>query len=141
MNGNLAIFWPMIAQGFLTLGVYGVLAMRRKKLVGDKAALAAWRSSGTEPEPSAAAARNVANQFELPVLFYAVCLALYVVNGASWLAVLVAWVFVASRVAHAVIHLGSNRIAQRMPAWLVGFVAVAVLWLILAVHILGIGAA
>jgi hypothetical protein len=140
MTGNIAILWPMIAQAFLTLGVYGVLAMRRRRLVGDKAALAVWRSSGTEPEPSAAAARNVANQFELPVLFYVVCLALYVVNGASWLAVLVAWVFVVSRVLHAAIHMGSNRIGQRMPVWLVGFVAVAILWLILAVHILGVGA-
>ncbi|KQT44538.1 hypothetical protein ASG43_14500 [Aureimonas sp. Leaf454] len=140
MTGNLAILWPMIVQAFLTLGVYGVLAMRRKALVGDKAALAAWRSTGIEPEPSNAAAKSVANQFELPVLFYVVCLGLYIVNGASWLAVIVAWIFAASRFAHAVIHLGSNRIRQRMPAWLVGYLAVLVLWLIFAIHILGVAA-
>lgn len=139
MTGNIAILWPMIAQAFLTIGAYGVLAVRRRAILGDEAALGSWRSSGNEPGPSGIAARHIANQFELPVLFYAVCLALYVVNGASWLAVLIAWIFVASRLLHAAIHLGSNRVRQRMPVWLVGFVAVALLWLILAIHIAGIG--
>ncbi|KQT53807.1 MULTISPECIES: MAPEG family protein [unclassified Aureimonas] len=139
MNGNLAILWPMIVQAFLTLAVYGVLAVRRGAARSDEAQMAAWRASGTEPARGAVAARNIANQFELPVLFYAVCLALYVVNGASWLAVLLAWIFAGSRILHAAIHLGPNRVSQRMPVWLVGYAAVAALWLILSVHILGVG--
>ncbi|GGD35222.1 MAPEG family protein [Aureimonas glaciei] len=141
MNGNIAIFWPMIVQGFLTLLVYVFVVTRRGAAVkAGEARRDAFRIPAGEPATSAAAVRNLANQFELPVLFYVVCLALYITNGASWLAVVVAWIFAVSRLVHAAIHLGPNTIALRMPAFAVGVAAVAVLWIILAVHVANIGA-
>ena len=141
MNGNIAIFWPMIVQAFLTLLVYVFVIIRRRSAVRAGAAkVGNFRIPASEPETSASAVRNLSNQFELPVLFYVVCLGLYVTNGATWLAVLLAWVFAVSRLVHAAIHLGPNKVAWRMPAFAIGVAVVAVLWIILAMHVANIGA-
>ena len=139
MSGNIAIFWPMIVQAFLTMAVYFVMFARRKSAVAaGQAKPGDFRVPAVEPATSSTAVRNIANQYELPVLFYAVCLSLYVTNGAHWLAVILAWVFAISRILHAFVHLGSNDLRLRMPAFAVGFIAVLVLWLILAFHVFNV---
>jgi hypothetical protein len=142
VNGNIAIFWPVIVQAFLTLVVYGVLIVRRRTAVAaGETRVDGFRVPAGEPAKSATAVRNLSNQFELPVLFFVVCLSLYITNGASSIAVVVAWVFAISRVVHAAIHLGPNTIALRMPAFVIGVAAVAVLWIVFAVHVANVGAA
>jgi hypothetical protein len=47
--------------------------------------------------------------------------------------------FVLSRYVHAYIHVTSNGIRHRQPAFTAGLVAVALLWLWLAVNLLGAG--
>ena len=88
-----------------------------------------------DPEPSATAARNLTNQFELPVLFFAACLSLFVTGGAGMAAVIVAWAFVLARAAHAWIHLTINRIRPRRMLFIVGLAINLVQWLLLAFHI------
>lgn len=141
MNGNIAIFWPMIVQAFLTFVVYAFVLTRRGAAVrAGETGREFFRVPANEPATSATAVRSLSNQFELPVLFYVVCLALYVTNGASWIAVVVAWIFALSRLVHAAIHLGPNKVSMRMPAFVVGATAVAVLWIILAIHVANVGA-
>ena len=77
------------------------------------------------------------NQFELPVLFYAVCLALYVTNGVSYVALVFAWLFVAARIVHAVIHVTMNRVRYRSPAFLAGVIMLGLMWIWFAAHIAG----
>ncbi len=67
-----------------------------------------------EPEDSAKAARHFSNLFEAPTLFYAGCLAAMVTHDAGITVQVLAWIYVAARVLHAIIHLGSNRIGQRV---------------------------
>jgi len=139
MQGNIAIFWPMIVQAFLTLAIYVVMFSRRKAAVrSGEARMTDFRVPSAEPDRSATAVRAVANQYELPVLFYVVCLSLYVTNGAHWLAVILAWIFAVSRILHAVVHLGSNDLRLRMPTFVAGFIAVVLLWLILAFHVFNV---
>ncbi|MBC8130842.1 MAG: MAPEG family protein [Rhizobiaceae bacterium] len=136
MTGNIAIFWPMIVQAFLTLGIYGLVFNRRKAAVkAGEANFGTFRVPTNEPAKSAAAVRNLSNQYELPVLFYVVCLSLYVTNGADWLAVVLAWIFVVLRLVHAYVHLGSNDLRLRIPVFFGGVIAVFLLWVILAIHI------
>lgn len=131
-----AIFWPMMAQVLLTYVIYGLGSYRRIGAVkSGKARPADFRVPAVEPEPSATAIRNLTNQFELPVLFYAVCLSLYVTAGAGTLAVVTAWAFVAARVAHSYVHVTSNRIRIRRPLFILGYLFNLVLWVLLAVHI------
>jgi hypothetical protein len=67
------------------------------------------------------------------VLFYAVSLALYVSTADNPASVALQWIFVASRYAHAYVHITSNRLSQRRPVFLVGFFSLVALWVWLAV--------
>ena len=136
MTSSTAIFWPMLAQVFLTYVVYVIMSSRRIGAV--KAGVARpsdFKVPSIEPEPSATAARNLSNQFELPVLFFAACLSLFVTGAAGMAAVVVAWAFVLARAAHAWIHLTSNRIKTRRMLFTLSLLVNFVQWLLLAIHI------
>jgi hypothetical protein len=136
MTSSTAIFWPVLAQVLLTYVVYVVMSSRRIGAVkAGNARPSDFKVPSIEPEPSATAARNLTNQFELPVLFFAACLSLFVTGGAGMAAVIVAWVFVLARAAHAWIHLTTNRIRQRRMLFVVGLTINLVQWLLLAFHI------
>jgi hypothetical protein len=135
-----AIFWPMIAHAVLVFVLYGLLRLRRGEAVkaGD-AKVSDFRDRvSPEPEASRRVLANLANQFELPVLFHVGCIALFVTGGISTFVVAVAWVFTVSRYVHAAIHIGGNRLRYRFPAFVVGFASAALLWLWLALHLAGV---
>jgi hypothetical protein len=46
-----------------------------------------------------------------------------------------AWGYVAARVAHAVIHLGSNRVRHRLRAYAASWVFLLALWICVAVRV------
>jgi hypothetical protein len=135
MSGT-AIFWPMIAHVALVFGIYGLMALRRKQAVeAGSVRISQFRENRDEPVESLFVRNNLANQFELPVLFHACCLALQASGGAGSVVLGLAWIFVVSRYAHAAIHVTTNRIRHRQPAFIVGFLALAAMWAALAVHI------
>ncbi len=91
------------------------------------------------PEDVKKIANNYQNQFEVPVLFYA-ALALIVATGlADWVAVVLSWVFVASRIGHALVHIGPNIVITRFQLFLFGFVTVVILWLWFGLRLYVIG--
>ena len=135
-----AIFWPMIAHVALVYAVYSLMFLRRRQAVASGSVrVSQFRENRDEPAESLFARNNLVNQFELPLLFHIACLALYATAGANLLAVVLAWIFVLSRYVHAVIHVTSNRIRYRQPAFSAGFVALGLMWLWLALHLLGAG--
>ena len=71
---------------------------------------------------------NFQNQFEVPVLFHALLPLLLVTGLADAVAVVLAWIFVASRIVHSSIHIGSNIVIQRFRAFLLGFIVVVLMW-------------
>jgi hypothetical protein len=81
------------------------------------------------PEAVALPANNLRNLLELPVLFYALCLYLYVTGSADDIHVAAAWVFLALRSAHSVIHCTVNTVILRFLSY---FTAALVLWFMLA---------
>lgn len=138
MNSTV-IFWPMIAQAFLIYAIYVLVSRRR--IVAIKSGLAKssdYRVPITEPDASATAIRSLINQFELPVLFFAACLALQAADAVSFLVFIVAWIFVASRFLHAYVHVTTNRLRHRRPLFVIGYFASMALWILLAAHLLGI---
>lgn len=138
MNGTTgtAIFWPMIAHVVLVGVVYVLMFMRRRAAVmAGEAKVSQFRENRDEPARSLSARNNLANQFELPVLFHIACLALFVTGGVGTFALSLAWLFAVSRWIHAMIHVTTNRIRYRQPVFTSGFVIVAALWGLLAVHI------
>jgi hypothetical protein len=69
------------------------------------------------------------NQFELPVLFYALVVLALITRKADLVFVVLAWMFVASRLVHAYIHTTSNKVIRRFQAFVVGFLILAVMWI------------
>lgn len=128
-----ALIWPMMAQAFLTYAIYVVLYRRRVQSVrSGQAKVSDFKVPMGDPPASAAAARCLANQFELPVLFFAACVATHASGAASLLTVALAWIFVLSRIAHAAIYLTSNRVRFRQRFFSIGLLANAGQWLSLA---------
>jgi hypothetical protein len=136
MQGE-AIFWPMLVQVGLTYGIYALVSRRRiAAITAGEAKVGDFRIPTNEPERSASAIRNLINQYELPVLFYACCFCLFVLRAAGTAAVLLAWVFVASRGVHAYFHVTSNRVRYRRPAFIAGFLILLIMWLFVAARLI-----
>ncbi|WP_448567118.1 MAPEG family protein [Thalassotalea ganghwensis] len=87
------------------------------------------------PELVAKSTRSFNNQFELPVLFYVVCTLFVSLGIESQFALIVSWVFVASRYLHAYIHLTYNNVLHRLWSFWVGFACTLILWVALLVNI------
>jgi hypothetical protein len=68
------------------------------------------------------------NQFELPVLYYAALALLLVTGLADPVAIVLSWLFVASRLVHSLIHTTSNHLLHRFLAFASGVVILMVLW-------------
>lgn len=129
MSATAAIFWPMVAHAALVFGLYGLLGLRRAAMVRQgKARIEQFRENRDEPTESLVVRNNLANQFELPVLFHVCCLALYFVEADNLPMVALAWIFVVSRYAHSFVHVTGNRLSRRQPAFLVGFVTLGLMW-------------
>ncbi len=98
---------PFLAQIALTLMVLLWLAYTRVSVLLRKGGLEQVSKSGFPPRAERAS-DNFKNQFELPILFFALCLfAMMSGISAPYLTIL-AWVFVAARVFHAAVQLGPN---------------------------------
>jgi len=76
------------------------------------------------------------NQFQLPVLFYVLTILAIVTRHADLIFVVLAWLFVISRIVHAYIHCTSNHMRHRFNAFAVGFFILLAMWIIFAVEIL-----
>ena len=74
---------------------------------------------------------NFDNQFQLPVLFYVGALLALWLGAPSLVEVVLAWLFVASRYAHAAIHVTTNDVRRRFAAYGAGLAVLASFWLVL----------
>ena len=75
------------------------------------------------------------NQFELPVLFYVLVALALITRKADMLFVVMSWMFVVSRLAHAAIHTTSNKLAWRFQAFVIGVLLLAAMWVIFGIRI------
>ncbi len=87
------------------------------------------------PPPATQYANSFRNQFELPVLFYAVVAFAMITSRVDFLLVLLAWIFVVSRVVHAYVHTTTNYIPHRLGAYTIGAIALSIMWIYFAVTI------
>jgi hypothetical protein len=76
------------------------------------------------------------NQLELPMLFYVLTILSIITRHADLIFVVLAWVFVLSRLAHAYVHTTSNDIRQRGPLFGIGLLVLLIMWVIFIVRIL-----
>jgi hypothetical protein len=76
------------------------------------------------------------NSFQVPILFYILIALALPLRHADLVIVLLSWVFVVTRFAHAGIFVSSNNISQRGMAWFAGVLVLFAMWIYFALRIL-----
>lgn len=79
------------------------------------------------PGDESASSNNFKNLFELPVIFYALCLYLTVTLQVDSFYVNCAWAFVVLRVLHSLIHCSYNKVAHRFAVYILSSIALWVM--------------
>lgn len=126
-----ALVYPMAAMVLLTAVVLVRMVRGRFAAVkGGEVDVRFYKTYQGDTEPRAAAqnTRHFVNLFENPVLFYTACVVAMVMGQGTGPIVWLAWAYVACRVAHAVVHLGSNRIPPRMMIYGAGWIVLLAMW-------------
>lgn len=124
-----AIFGPFFATIFLTLVVWVYMYIRRisyikrhkirpQDLAAPKASVQPWPAQIVTPSD------NLKNLFEIPVLFYALVLYLFVTKQVDAIYVYTAWLFVIFRTLHSAVHCTFNHIMLRFYLYFFATIAV-----------------
>jgi hypothetical protein len=128
MSAASSILWPMLAHVGLTFFLYAWLTFARTVAVRrGEIEYGCFLLGREEPLHIARIARNLANQFELPVLFYAFVVLLAALGRVTWIDVAAAWVFVAGRLVHGLVQTLTDNVPLRGQVFLINFAAVVVL--------------
>ena len=126
------ILWPVIALAAWTFAVALLIPIARFRSAARgevKAQDFRYGESASVPGPVLLPNRNLMNLLELPLLFYVLCLGLYITLSVDQLAVIGAWTYVALRVAHSVVHLTYNNVFHRLAVYAAGNVVLLALWM------------
>jgi hypothetical protein len=76
------------------------------------------------------------NQLQLPVLFYVLAILSIITHHADIIFLVLAWIFVLSRLGHAYVHTTSNKVSLRGAIFGIGGVTLFIAWIIFIVRIL-----
>lgn len=124
------LIYPMAAHVALSALLYVLLTIARAPAVWGVGRSPDGSNPFAELEPRISA--NLSNQFEWPLFFYAACLLLIAQHAFDARQLVLAWVFVAGRVAHSGVQVFTRNIRLRGLVFTVNFVAVLGMWVCLA---------
>lgn len=126
------ILFPVMALVGWTLSVLLLIPYQRfkaafaHKVTADDFKLG---ESSNVPAKVSIPNRNFMNLLEVPVLFYVVCITLYVTHNTDSFALILAWLYVGFRVLHSLVHLTYNKVFHRLTFFAVSIVVLMVLWI------------
>jgi hypothetical protein len=128
MNSSL-IYWPILAQ--LAIPIWILLLNGKRK----KADVSTGKLNPNSPIdnkawslPVVLTSNALANQFQLPIIFYVLCFILADIGAVNGLVLGVCWVFVVTRWVHVYVHVMSNHVPSRRSAFITGTLALLVLF-------------
>lgn len=128
-----AIFMPMGALALLTFVVLTLIPIRRFRagfagqIVPDDFK---YGESRNVPGEVSIPNRNYMNLLEMPLLFYVICLMLFVSTRVDDTFLWLAWVYVGLRVLHSLVHLTYNNVYHRLTMFAASNVAVLAMWVL-----------
>jgi hypothetical protein len=132
------VLLPLFVEVLLTFGVmFGMMYFRTATLQRGETRIEdiALRQPNW-PVRASQFAYSFSNQFELPVLFYVLTILEVVTHHADLLFVVLAWIFVATRVMQALVHVTNNNVRVRGAFYGLGAVILVIMWVIYIVRIL-----
>jgi hypothetical protein len=127
-----AIFGPFFATIGLTFAVWVYMYVRRIRFINGSGVTPGelatpGRLAQISPPEVSNPSDNLKNLFEIPVLFYALALYLFVTNQVDAVGVVAAWVFAAFRALHSAVHSTFNLVMLRFTLYAISSLA---LWFI-----------
>jgi hypothetical protein len=132
------VLLPVFVQVALTFGLLFWMAFARTNSVSRGETKMRDIALGQSAWP--AKATQISNcydsQFQIPLLFYVLVILAWITRHADLIFVVMAWIFVLLRVAHATIHTTSNHVPTRFRAFAAGMFVLLIMWIIFAVRIL-----
>ena len=124
-----AIFGPVFATVLLTLLVWVYMYIRRtsfitRNKINPKDLAVPDALAQLSPPEVANPSDNLKNLFEIPVIFYALALYLFITSQVDAAYLTAAWIFVAFRALHSVVHCTVNVVMLRFYLYLISTLAV-----------------
>jgi hypothetical protein len=142
---TLSLLWPTFALVLLIFVVLCVLIVSRGRHVAanppSQDDVANRFAASRYFAPVDAPAANLANLFEVPVLYFVLVPLLMMTRHADHLQTALAWIFVVLRVLHTAVMLGPNKVALRLPVYLASALVVFAMWAIFAVEMMSAASA
>jgi hypothetical protein len=134
MTSTPDIFLPMTALAIWTMLVLLLVPIARFR-AGSQGQVTfddfRYGESGRVPDSVRLPNRNFMNLLEVPVLFYVACVIAFLSGHVDSLLMGLAWIYVALRLGHSVVHLSYNNVAHRLVLFAVSNVLVAVMLLVI----------
>ena len=118
------VFWTFIVLLMIPRRRFGAA---RQKLVSARDF--AFGESDNVPGEVRLPNRNYMNLLELPVLFYLACITLVATGKVEPWSVGLAWAFVATRIAHSLVHLTYNNVFHRLRIFGLSAMLLIALWI------------
>ncbi len=131
------VLLPVFLMVFLTIGLMFYMGRVRTNALksGTKIRDIALNEPNW-PEDAAKASNCFNNQFQIPILFYVLVALALPLRQMDLVMVLLSWVFVVSRFAHAYIFISSNHVPTRFSAYFAGVLVLMAMWIYFALRIL-----
>ena len=132
------ILYPLFAMFYLTIFV--LLRLRRMRFAAVRTGAVkashyrAYPEAG-EPEALRVISRHYVNLFEMPILFYAGVILVYVTHHVGNWMVGCAWAYVVLRYAHSWVHLTSNNVVVRFSLYFASAGVLLLMWSTLLVQL------
>ena len=115
-----AILYPCFAMALITLYISIRLTVLRHVAVlkdGLSPGFFKHNRGGKPPEYLMRNEDHYVNIYEQPVLFYIVCILIYITRQADPILITLAWIYIGTRILHGIIHLRFNKITMRRNAF------------------------
>src|SRR5215217_1861784 len=121
----------MAAQVLLTVGLLVLMGRERvpRVMSGEIKAADIAVDRTAYPLKARLLSNSFDNQFQLPTLFFVGALLALYLSAIGWLEVVLAWAFVILRLAHAAVHITTNRLHRRFALYTTGLAVLVIFWL------------
>ena len=126
------IIYPVFCLVMLTFimafatGASRLISVRRKQINPKYFVLL---SGDTPPDYVQKIGRNFVNLLEVPVLFYLVAVLVITLQIDNTLLLNLAWLYVALRLVHSIIHVSYNHVIHRFTVFLLSLITLLAMWI------------
>jgi hypothetical protein len=125
------ILYPMFVMVLISQAVgFRMLQLRFRAVLQDGLPVTYFKlnQDGLPPAYMMQADQHYTNLYETPVLFYAIGILVYILDMTNLFTLSMSWAYIASRLAHAYVHMGQNKIAHRRNIFLTSVAILMLLW-------------